>query len=809
VGARSGINPNAFFDVEWYIERHPDVGASGLNPLIHYILYGSGEGRPTSASFDPSYYLRTQPDVAAAGLEPLRHFLENGRFEGRAGAGANRGREGSEFFSIISSTDLGPISSGSIEGDRERSSLVDLLPIGTTVRELPHGEHPNIDVIIPVYGGLEETRRCIESVLAHRGDNNRFGDLIIVDDCGPEPQLREYINRIGLLDGVTLLVNAKNLGFVKSVNRAMQYSKTDVVLLNADTEVNGNWLDRLAAHAKGSKVATVTAFSNNATICTFPEIGGSPDLPLGYSLEALDNAFASANLGRHVSLPTGVGFCMFVSRGAISLIGLFDETFGRGYGEETDFCQKAIKAGWVNLLAADVFVYHHGSVSFGATAAQEQMTAGEIMRGRYPDYEPSVARWIRSDPAMSMRFAALVNLIAGDLRTKILHILHPWGGGTERQVAELAASIDDRACSVVLVIQRVDCGLHLRLLVPDRQNWRQFSFDVSALNEIRKLIEEFRFDRIHVHHALEVMSELEVFIEGLGLPFDISVHDYSLVCPRNNLIDSTAKYCGEPDETGCISCLSREPEPRSRDILLWRHRGIALLEAADRVLCPSADVAVRLLKYAPHSRVLVVPHETELYNPRREYAPKESHSGERLRIAVLGVMAEHKGGAFLLECIKLAQIRRAPLQWSLIGWFPGALAERARGMTHNLHVTGPYDSKDVKELIERADPHLIFFPQHCVETYSYTLSEAFAAGRGVLVPRIGAFTERVAGVSGAWSYAVEATPSEVLDQILVLKERVFDARDERGVISPAGESAPTQVGVNADFYTTEYLTNQD
>src|SRR5690606_32183786 len=129
-------------------------------------------------------------------------------------------------------------------------------------------------------------------------------------------------------------------GFVKSVNRAMRHSSRDVVLLNADTEVHGNWLDRLASHAfSNSKVATVTAFSNNATICTFPDIGGSPSLPFGKSLADIDIAFARANLGRSVEIPTGVGFCMFISRATLAHLGLFDEAFGRGYGEETDFCQ--------------------------------------------------------------------------------------------------------------------------------------------------------------------------------------------------------------------------------------------------------------------------------------------------------------------------------------------------------------------------------------------------------------------------------------------------------------------------------------
>jgi GT2 family glycosyltransferase len=51
-----------------------------------------------------------------------------------------------------------------------------------------------------------------------------------------------------------------------------QHKDRDVVILNADTEVYGNWLDRLVAHAdEFPRVATVTPLSNNATICSYPE----------------------------------------------------------------------------------------------------------------------------------------------------------------------------------------------------------------------------------------------------------------------------------------------------------------------------------------------------------------------------------------------------------------------------------------------------------------------------------------------------------------------------------------------------------
>ncbi len=66
---------------------------------------------------------------------------------------------------------------------------------------------------------------------------------------------------------------------------------------------------------------------------------------------------------------TGVGFCMYVTRRALDRCGPFDEdTFGRGYGEEVDFCLRASRLGLRHLVEDSTYVHHHGGVSFGDSA---------------------------------------------------------------------------------------------------------------------------------------------------------------------------------------------------------------------------------------------------------------------------------------------------------------------------------------------------------------------------------------------------------------------------------------------------------
>jgi GT2 family glycosyltransferase len=83
----------------------------------------------------------------------------------------------------------------------------------------------------------------------------------------------------------------------------------------------------------------------------------------------LDAVFAQINAGKSIDLPTAVGFCMYIRRACLDAVGLFDaERFGRGYGEENDFSRRATRAGWRNVLCADVFVFHAGGVSFRTSA---------------------------------------------------------------------------------------------------------------------------------------------------------------------------------------------------------------------------------------------------------------------------------------------------------------------------------------------------------------------------------------------------------------------------------------------------------
>lgn len=273
-----------------------------------------------------------------------------------------------------------------------------------------------LTVLVPLYRGVDQARACVASVLASLPANRIAARLLLIDDASGDPALSNWLESLEALEAhkrVVVLRNRYNLGFIESVNRGLrQCAGHDVVLLNADTLVHGDWLDRLhAALHRAPDIASVTPWSNNGEISSFPDIARAAPAPDPARLRQLDDSAAALHregMIADVDVPACCGFAMLMRAGALAAIGTLDgAALERGYGEEVDWCLRARAAGYRHAVATGVFVAHAGGVSFGAEKHLRVRQNRAVLVARYPDYYPEYQRFLRDDPLAAARAALM------------------------------------------------------------------------------------------------------------------------------------------------------------------------------------------------------------------------------------------------------------------------------------------------------------------------------------------------------------------------------------------------------------------
>lgn len=78
------IRASGLFDPQWYLETYGDVHEAGLDPALHFVMFGAAERRNPGPYFDTGHYLRLYPDIAQNGMNPLLHYLRDGFDERRS-----------------------------------------------------------------------------------------------------------------------------------------------------------------------------------------------------------------------------------------------------------------------------------------------------------------------------------------------------------------------------------------------------------------------------------------------------------------------------------------------------------------------------------------------------------------------------------------------------------------------------------------------------------------------------------------------------------------------------------------------------
>ena len=219
------------------------------------------------------------------------------------------------------------------------------------------------DVVVPVHNALRSTKNCLRTLKQYAPEGAR---IVVIND-GSDARTTEWLRQ---QEGIVLLENPVNLGFVKTANRGLLFSDAPwVCLLNSDTLLTEGALQRMISRCESDpSIGLCCPLSNEA-------VNLSVKLPPGEEVFSFSGRVARTSPALYPDAVTVVGFCLLVRREVIRTLGVFDEAFGHGYSEETDLHYRARAAGWRCVVADDTFVYHRHGASFddGAERTRENL----------------------------------------------------------------------------------------------------------------------------------------------------------------------------------------------------------------------------------------------------------------------------------------------------------------------------------------------------------------------------------------------------------------------------------------------------
>lgn len=208
------------------------------------------------------------------------------------------------------------------------------------------GKHPyhqpEVSVIMPIYLQNDRqtalTRDAILSIQASLKNLKREAEIILVDDASPLQAAAEEVKQL-LSPHDKVIHHLTNLGVAASWNSGKALSRGEyVAIVNNDIRVPPGWVETMIKGFKrGAKVAI-----------TGPLVGGPLVEPAVWEWDASESPVSRD----YVWFP---GYCFMLKR--TRFFEDFDERFTPANCEDTDYWERALRAGW-RLLKVPVAIFH-------------------------------------------------------------------------------------------------------------------------------------------------------------------------------------------------------------------------------------------------------------------------------------------------------------------------------------------------------------------------------------------------------------------------------------------------------------------
>jgi GT2 family glycosyltransferase len=235
----------------------------------------------------------------------------------------------------------------------------------TTLSKIPGAE---VTVVLPVYGQIQIVRHLFKQL---QKEQISFPfKLIVIDDAYDAISSQWLKRRMSNWAESKLIVNPVNMGYLRSINIAVNQATTKYcVLLNSDIEINSNTIERISSSLAETDVALATALATDSGANL------SIEIPKGRHWIEVDNWLAGLK-PVYPDAHTAIGYAMAVNLDLLDRTELFSQDFKDGYGEDSDLHFRALEKGYRSVIADNVLVRHHSGMSY--RTKEDMSTTKEI-----------------------------------------------------------------------------------------------------------------------------------------------------------------------------------------------------------------------------------------------------------------------------------------------------------------------------------------------------------------------------------------------------------------------------------------------
>jgi glycosyltransferase involved in cell wall biosynthesis len=299
-----------------------------------------------------------------------------------------------------------------------------------------------------------------------------------------------------------------------------------------------------------------------------------------------------------------------------------------------------------------------------------------------------------------------------------------------------------------------------------------FGWSGRAETELSDLVSRLKPDVVHWHNTRGFIGRPYSFSGSSSL---FTAHDYTLICPRSNLLKPGMRLCEKPRL--CTVCCLRWRKPPH----LWRtgKRRAIHPDAGVKVIAPSEYMASRIRREG-----------VEVHRVLRNFVPDPGYAlGQNDReadtLVYLGLLERHKGVHVLADAFCSSSSKHGFKLW-IIG--DGSLKDELRlkvkkaGMDERVTITGFLEKEKVEHIRRKAAAQIV--PSIWYENSPLTVLEAFSVGVPVISSDIGGLSEIVLKDAGSETFS-PGNSAQLSERLVELWSR----RDSVGEMSRKARTA--------------------